>query len=222
MSIDLPTNSSRGNLPTAKLIESMAAQLQPVAPLASPVKISLRFLSLFLVTATIAAWGLELRGPVSELLNVGFIFDSFLLVVLIFLGVFTLVRLSLPGLTSGAFETLALFAVAMLLLYRLLLLPAAFPDALPADHPGYTCAFPVLIMAVLFGPVIILFARTLAPFRARAITFLAFLASALVGTLILQWVCPGSDILHILYWHYLPALGISTLAASFGWHALRS
>ncbi len=202
---------------TEALKDVIASQLTPVRRIASPIALTLRFGFLVALVALPAIWLLELRLPFPQLLcSPLFLFDSALLVGMILTAFFTLVRLSLPALSSGKTELLLLFALSLIWIFRVIFGSVGLPESPSAIHPGYECAFPVLIMSTIIGPTIVLLTQALAPFRAHITAFLALFSAALVGTLVLHWVCPGTDTEHILLWHFLPALAIASVVAALG------
>lgn len=128
---------------------------------------------------------------------------------LIFIAITTgmgALRLSIPGLTSGAPEKI----VAMIGLgaWFLTLYFYGESDLIKVTEPEYHCGGIVTILAAIIAPIFYGMLLKAAPLKPYITGLLSTIFCTSIGALALHFVCTRSSLHHLLFWHFIPAIGI--------------
>jgi hypothetical protein len=211
--------------PVPLLIARLARDGAPVAPLPSPLK---RW-SLWTLKAAAAAAIVTLLLGVRPNLGVHvhearFVLAAILTASLALTAAASAFRLSVPGASRGRVARLmpliAIVAWGALLWIRMIAI--GNPMAVIAETPVHPACI-LLILGIGAVPGIWLFdmLRRAAPLEARRTAMYAALGALACGALGTQFICPIDAPGHLLLWHFLPVLVLTSAGVVLGARLLR-
>lgn len=200
--------------PTDAFIESLVADLEPVAPLTRSGGLTGAFVAA-LAAVCLAGFAFGLRPDIiAGELDPVFLLSSGLFLLLACAATFAVVQLSRPRV--GNHQTGWIWAVAMAAL-----LPASglltWVTTLPGggqvvvDPAGWKCLFIGVVLGLGVAVILTLQLRRGAPTSPMRAGWLSGIAAGAAGIFALSMHCPNDDIVHIGLWH-ASAVAVSAVA----------
>lgn len=172
--------------------------------------LALRFLTWLggsLLFLAAGLWVLGTRADLPSVLrNPGVLVQLGAFLALAVVSAFSALNLSVPGLSRQWLN-----ALPILLLAGTAALPVSelIAHGSPAG-PGIRCVRNLILLSLVPGAVLFRMLRTAAPLRPAFAVLSATLAVTALSTLATRLICANDAPLHLLLWHLLPLVAIST------------
>lgn len=195
----MPMNRPNTHLPNTHLIDSLVADLTPVAPMRSGPAIA-RTTAAVIASVAVIALSLGLRGHVSAL----FLLSAGLFLVLGIAAALTLIAMARPQVGSDRTGWAWAAAMATLLPATTLVLglshvPSAWAESDP--RAGLLCLAMGLLAGLASAAVLIAWLRRGAPTSPEHAGWVTGIAAGSLGMFAFSLYCPDDSIYHIGLWH---------------------
>jgi hypothetical protein len=210
---------------TEDLIDHLARDVRPVARL-RPVAIrALGWFVLALVSLVIVSVIMGVRRDLADSVDTAdFAFEAALLIVTALSAAVGALTISVPGAERSALVRWApLTAGAACVLWAAGELAVAAGTGAPAGRLTFAwhCIYKTASVAAVPGIALFIMVRQAAPLHAAWAGLLALLATAAVGVLGANVICPLDRPLHMLLWHVAPLMLFAGVGAALGTWLLR-
>ena len=210
---------------TEDLIQELASDLQPVRRLRP---LSVRVAGWFVVALASLALVMIVMGVRRELGDAAdradFAIEAALLIVTALSAAVGALMVSIPGAERSAFvRSLPVVLGTATIVWALGELVMAAATGAPTGRLTFAwhCVYKTASVAAIPSVLLFLMVRRAAPLRAARAGFLVLLATAAVGVLGANIICPNDRPLHMLLWHAAPLMVFAGLGAALGTWLLR-
>ena len=210
---------------TEDLIQQLTHDLQPVRRLRP---VAVRIAGWLVVAVASLGLGLSVMGIRRELGDAvdrtDFAIESVLLIVTALSAAVGALLVSVPGADRiRHLRVLPIVVGTATVLWALgdLLMAAATGAPAGVMTPGWYCVYTTAGIAAIPSVVLFVMIRRAAPLHAARAGFLALLATAAVGVIGANFMCPYDRPLHMLLWHAAPLMLFAGLGAGLGTWLLR-
>ncbi|MGQ0733221.1 MAG: NrsF family protein [Acidobacteriota bacterium] len=210
---------------TEELIHELAQSAQPVRPLRP---VGIRLLGWIVLVAGSFGVVVSVMGTRADLAAVAtsptFAFEAALLIVTALSAAVGALVVSVPGAER---TVLVRWAPVMAGIAAVLWVIGDLAASVTAGAPelrftfGWSCVWKTASVGAVPGTALFAMVRQAAPLRAGWAGLLAVLATAAVGVLGANVICPSDRPLHLLLWHVGPLMVCAALGAALGVWLLR-
>lgn len=212
-------------MPTEDLIQQLTSDLQPVRRLRP---VAIRVVGWFVVATASLGLVMILMGVRRELGDAAdrsdFAIEAVLLIVTALSAAVGALLVSIPGAERARLvRWLPIVAGIATVLWALGELVMASAMGAPTGRLTFAwhCVYKTASVAAIPSVVLFVMIRRAAPLHAARAGFLAILATAAVGVLGANIICPNDRPLHMLLWHAAPLMLFAGLGAGLGTWLLR-
>jgi hypothetical protein len=210
---------------TDRLIRELAADARPVRRLAPLRWRVLGWLALAAVSLALVLMMMGVRRTLGDNLDrVDFALETVLLIVTAISAAIGALLVSVPGRErSAAARWIPLVAGASTILWAAGEIAVAAAMGAPADRVGFAwhCIYKTASVAAVPGIVLFVMVRRAAPMYAARAGLLALLATAAVGVIGANIICPYDRPVHMFVWHVAPIALFAALGGALGAWLLR-
>lgn len=197
-----------------QLVDSLARDAAPVKPAPHPLQLSLRWLAVAAVYLVLSLWISGLRPDLMQKLHEPWFAAEIAALTLIFLATsLSAAVLAFPDLHQ--MRKAALAPIGLFALFTAILFFAWRADAPPAPLPvhSFECTLSITLFALLPAAWTFFAMRQFASTHGHWAGSVALLFAFSVGALWLRLHELNDSVIHVIWWHYLPMLGIGLI----GW-----
>lgn len=195
------------------LIKELASDLKPVQVVRFQLADLLKIMATGLLCVFAAITILGLRVDISEqVLNVKFIFDTAIFLMLGALSIMAAFSLSVPSLRNRAVYRLPILVFGLILVGSGYSFLTATSPLLYLGH-GFSCVYEIISISILPAAILFYFICRAAALKRDFVGVLVLMSGLSFGLLGVQFTCIDNTPMHILIWHILPtgivmALGV--------------
>ncbi|MBA3269880.1 MAG: DUF1109 domain-containing protein [Acidobacteria bacterium] len=211
---------------TEELIQALATDAQPVRRLRPVAARVVGWAVLATVSLIVVMMIMGVRRDLDDALDhADFAFELALLIVTAMSAAVGALVVSIPGAEQRALVRWAPIVGALAcVVWAAGELAMAFASGAPIGRLTFAwhCVYKTASVAAVPGVALFLMVRHAAPLRAAWAGLLAVLATAAVGVLGANTICPNDRPLHMLLWHVAPLMLFAALGAALGSWLLRS
>jgi hypothetical protein len=197
-----------------QLVDRLARDAAPVKPAPHPLQLSLRWLAVAAVYLVLSLWISGLRPDLMQKLHEPWFAAEIAALALIFVATsLSAAVLAFPDLHQ--MRKAALAPVGLFALFTAILFFAWRADVPPAPLPvhSFECTLSITLFALLPAAWTFFAMRQFASTHGRWAGSVALLFAFSVGALWLRLHELNDSVIHVIWWHYLPMLGIGLI----GW-----
>jgi hypothetical protein len=210
---------------TEELIQQLAADGAPVRRLRPVVVRVVAWIALAVVSLAVVMMLMGIRRELGDALDrADFTLEALLLAVTAISAAAGALVMSVPGAEqSRLVRWIPVTTAVLCIVWAVGELAVAAATGAPSGRLTFAwhCVYKTTSVAVLPGVALFLMVRRAAPMHAGWAGLLAVLATAAVGVLGANIICPNDRPLHMLLWHVAPLAVFAALGAALGSWLLR-